>query len=238
MPLQDRLEFVRLAEEKISAEFIPGFRHWHNIQGIIRSFIDDGLGAPGSWISLVDSGILEGLERGSAIALGLSDDDYGNPGSQLWADYLRRLQRGELTKRWVHDRAWGDAEQASTEHGLRIAEQRGVRPNRIDWNIYQYSEMYRWTLRNQQPALFIVNKQLKDTAGVPLVPADFLRWFTDVTISEPAYWGGQLAHDLAQPDPVGIPVSSTELMLAYLPELESRYQTSHHQPERIAQQGN
>lgn len=224
MPLTERLVFVREVQDKIAASYIPGFRHWRNIEGIIRAFIDEGLGAPGSWISRVDSGILEGLERGSAIALGISSDEYGNPGSKLWADYLRRLHRGELRDRWVHDPAWGNAEQASTEHGVRIAEDHGVYASRVDWNIYEYSEMYRWMLRNPQPALFILNQHMRDATGVPLVPADFQRWFTDVTISTPAYRGGHLAYDLSAPSPAGAPVSATQLLLAYLPELTRSYQ--------------
>lgn len=235
IPLPGRVRFVRLVQDRIAAEYIPGFRHWRNIEGIIRAFIDQRLGAPDSWISRVDSGILEGLERGSALALGTSTDDFGNPGTRLWADYLRRLHSGELTHRWVHDPAWGNAEQASTEHGLRLAAAHGMRPNRIDWSIYEFSQMYRWSLRNPQPALFILNQHMKDATGVPLVPADFLRWFTDVTISTPAYRGGHVACDLARPRPVGATVSASQLMLAYLPELLPDYQRERGQHSTAAQ---
>ncbi|GAB2677767.1 hypothetical protein GCM10027271_43360 [Saccharopolyspora gloriosae] len=219
LPLSERLVFVRAIQDEIAAEYIPGFRHWRNIEGVIRFFDENGFGAPGTWVSYVDAAILEGVERGAAIALGRSEDDFGNPGSELWADYLRRSHRGELTDRWVHDPAWGNAEQASTEHGLRLAAAHGAVASRVDEQIYEFSEFYRWLLRNPQTALLALNEALRGTVGLPLPPADFLRWFTDVTISEPTYRGGHLARDVAVPDPVAAPISALRLLLAYAPEL-------------------
>ncbi len=224
LPLTERLTFIRAVQDRVAAEYIPGFRHWRNIEGIIRFFAENGFGAPGSWISYVDAGILEGIERGTAIALGLSEDDFGNPGSKLWAEYLRRMRRGELADRWVHDPAWGNAEQASTERGVRLAEVHGARPSRVDRDIYQFSEVYRWMLRNPQEALLALNQHLVGTTGVPLVPADFLRWFTDVTTPIPTYRGAHVARDLAVPNPVSAPVSAVEFLLAYSPELVRAYE--------------
>lgn len=219
LPLTQRLVFVRAVQDRVAAEHVPGFRHWRNIEGIIRFFVEHGFGERGSWVSHVDAGILEGIERGTAIALGVSEDDGGNPGSRLWADYLRRLQRGELGDRWVHDPAWGEAEQASTEHGVRLAEAHGARPSRVDRQVFQFSELYRWVLRNPQTALLVLDEDLGQATGIPVVPVDFLRWFTDVTDPVPAYRGAHVAHDLVLPDPLGLPVSTLQLFLAYAPEL-------------------
>lgn len=219
LPLSERLVFVRAVQDEIAAEYVPGFRHWRNIEGIIRFFAENGFGAPGSWVSYVDAGILEGVERGAAIALGRSADDFGNPGAPLWADYLHRLHRGELAQRWVHDPAWSAAEQASTEHGVRIAQRHGAVASRVDQRIFEFSELYRWMLRNPPAALLALNEALAGSTGIPLAPADFLRWFTDVTIPEPAYRGAHVARDVALPDPVAAPVSALRLLLAYAPEL-------------------
>ncbi|GAB3297204.1 hypothetical protein [Parasphingorhabdus pacifica] len=232
LPLSERLVFIRAVQDRVAEEYIPGFRHWHNIEGIIRFFDENGFGAPGSWVSHVDAGILEGIERGVAIALGLSEDGFGNPGSELWADYLVRLQRGELADRATHDPAWGNAEQAATEHGVRLAEAAGARPSRIDRNMYEFSEMYRWMLRNPQEALYALDEQLAGATGVPLVPADFLRWFTDVTTPVPTYRGAHVAHDLALPDPLSAPVSALQLLLAYGPELLDAYHRDTAAPAR------
>ncbi|MEU6130736.1 hypothetical protein ABZ805_16310 [Saccharopolyspora sp. NPDC047091] len=219
LPLPERLVFVRAVQDEIAVEYVPGFRHWRNIEGIIRFFAENGFGAPGSWVSYVDAGILEGVERGAAIALGRSADDFGNPGARLWADYLRRMHRGELDERQAHDPAWSEAEQASTEHGVRLAERRGAVASRVDQRIFEFSELYRWMLRNPPAALFALNEAMAGTTGIPLAPADFLRWFTDVTIPEPAYRGAHVARDVALPDPVAAPVSALRLLLAYAPEL-------------------
>lgn len=223
MPLTERLVFVRSVQDRVDDEYIAGFRHWRNIEGIIRFFAENGFGMPGSWISHVDAGILEGIERGTAIALGLSADDFGNPGSELWADYLRRMRRGELVERWDHDRAWGNAEQASTEDGVRAAEAHGAQPSRVDRDIYEFSELYRWMLRNPQQTLLALNEHLVDSTGIPLVPVDFLRWFTDVTTPVPTYRGAHVARDLSTPRPLSAPLSTTQLLLAYSPELLRAY---------------
>ncbi|MFR9728319.1 hypothetical protein ACL03H_03755 [Saccharopolyspora sp. MS10] len=219
LPLTERLVFLRAVQEEVAAGYVPGFRHWRNIEGIITFFAENGFGERGSWVSHVDAGILEGLERGTAMALGRSGDDFGNPGSRLWADYLRRLHRGELAERREHDPAWGEAEQASTEHGVRLAQRHGAVASRLDERIYAFSELYRWMLRNPPTALHALNEVVAGTAGIPLVPADFLRWFTDVTIPEPTYRGAHVARDVALPDPVAAPVSALRLLLAYAPEL-------------------
>ncbi len=71
------------------------------IEGVILFFDSNGLGAPESWVSYVDAGIVEGIERGGAIALGLSTDDGGNKGSAIWASFFRRKRDGQLDDRTV-----------------------------------------------------------------------------------------------------------------------------------------
>lgn len=67
------------------------------IEGVIVFFLGENLGAPGSWISYVDAGIVEGIQRGGAIALGYSTETGGNPGSQVWATYFAGQRRPGVT---------------------------------------------------------------------------------------------------------------------------------------------
>ena len=67
---------------------------WRNLEGVIDFFIDNNLGAPGSWISYIDAGVLEGIERGFAIASGLSTDTFGSPCAQLWSDFISDMGAG------------------------------------------------------------------------------------------------------------------------------------------------
>ncbi|MEU4743119.1 hypothetical protein AB0G02_22010, partial [Actinosynnema sp. NPDC023658] len=71
MDVAERLEFLRLVQSGPAAALGASDR-WRNIEGVLEFFRDHGLGAPGTWVSHVDAGILEGVERGVALALGRS----------------------------------------------------------------------------------------------------------------------------------------------------------------------
>lgn len=228
MSMSERIDFVRAMSSGPAAELLPGHDpyRWRNIEGIISVFRDRGLGAPGSWISYVDSGIVEGIQRGLAIASGRSEETGGNPGSKLWAEYVLRLKNGELTKRADHDRAWSEAEQASTEHGVYLSEEvHGEPPNPADERVYQFSEVYRWVLRNR-PVFFDaitglgarLNPQMR-AAEVP-----FYDWFTDVTNPAPSRKGGHMAVDFANLNVPGGLANGLDLLLAYLPEMFKEFQ--------------
>ncbi|UJW33126.1 hypothetical protein L3Q67_04855 [Saccharothrix sp. AJ9571] len=222
MSMPERLAFVREMSAGPAAELLPGYApRWRNIEGIIGFFRDHQMGAPGSWVSYVDAGIVEGIERGLVIALGRSTDTYGNPGSALWADYLTKLRNGKLTGRAAHDRAWSLAEQASTEHGVRLAEDvHGVAANAVEERFFAYSEFYRWVLRNRPPLL-----DLLSPGGVPGSPQQitFLDWFTDVTNETPSRKGAELALDLAEFDLPGGTISMLWLANVYFHELLDDY---------------
>ncbi|GAB2960095.1 hypothetical protein [Saccharothrix stipae] len=225
MGMGERLEFLRLVQSGPAAGLGASDR-WRNIEGVLSFFRDRGLGAPGTWVSHVDAAILEGIERGVAIALGRSTDGFGNPGSVRWADYLTRLHGGELTVRNVHDRAWSEAEQASTEHGVAVAEQRhGLRPTAVERRFFLFSEFYRWVLRNRPVVLDLLlvhGVLLNPVLVVRRVP--FLDWFTDVRESTPSRKGSEMAYAYAQLDPVHGAFSTVELVLAYIPELFEEFQ--------------
>lgn len=220
MTMDDRLELVRALQRGPAAAFGATDR-WRNIEGVIAFFRDRGLGAPGTWVSHVDAGIVEGIERGIAIALGRSTDGFGNPGSAKWADYLLRLQRGDLAGRAAHDRAWGEAEQASTDHGVLLAERvHGLRPTAVERRFFLFSEFYRWTLRNRPVVLdmlLVYGVLAHPELAARRVP--FLDWFTDVGNPVPSYKGCELAYAYAELDPISGAFSMLDLLLAYLPEL-------------------
>ncbi len=227
MGMAARLEFLRLVQSGPAAGLGAADR-WRNIEGVLAFFRDHGLGAPGTWVSHVDAAILEGIERGVAIALGRSADGFGNPGSARWAAYLTRLHRGELTVRTVHDRAWSEAEQASTEHGVVLAEQlHGLRPTAVERRFFLFSEFYRWMLRNRPVALdlLLVYAALLNPVLV-LRRAPFLDWFTDVRESTPSRKGSEMAYAYARLDPVHGAFSTVDLLLAYLPELFEEFQAT------------
>ncbi|MBA0124479.1 hypothetical protein H0B56_02870 [Haloechinothrix sp. YIM 98757] len=222
MSMPERAEFVRDMSEGPAAELLPGYQpRWRNIEGVIAFFDDYSLGEPGSWISYVDAGIVEGIERGIALALGEGTDDFGNPGSVLWAEYLTRLADGELEGRAAHDEAWSVAEQAATEHGVHLAEEvHGVEPSGAERRYYTFSEFYRWMMRNRLEAF--------DILAPPVEPGErekqhFVDWFTDVTTPDPSYRGSVMAYEYATLDVPGGTLGALLLFRAYLAEMYEMY---------------
>ena len=71
------------------------------IQAVIDLFQEKGSGAVGTWVSYVDAGIVEAIQRGAGIALNLHNDDGGNPGSRLWLSFFNQMKAGQLADRNV-----------------------------------------------------------------------------------------------------------------------------------------
>jgi hypothetical protein len=217
MSIPVRLAFVRAMSAGPAAELLPGrSSRWRNIEGVLEFFGDHDLGDPGTWVSYVDAGIVEGVERGIALALGRGGGDFANPGSPLWANYLTDLAHGRLTGRAAHDRAWSQAEQASTEYGVALAERgHGLSATVVEERFYEFSEFYRWTLRNR-PAIFDFTPAIGPNAT-------FLDWFTDVTNDVPTRRGAEIAYSTAAFDFPSGTVAMLALCQAYAVALLSDY---------------
>jgi hypothetical protein len=223
LTMAERLELVRAMESGPAAGLRASDR-WRNIEGVITFFRDRQLGAPGSWVSYVDAGIVEGIERGVAIALGRGTDEFGNPGSARWAGYLTRLAAGALTTRSAHDQAWSEAEQASTDHGVALAGAHGQFATPVEQRFFQFSEVYRWTLRNRPVVLdllLIYGGLIHPELAWLRVP--FYDWFTDVSESAPSYHGCELAYGFAQLHPIAGVTGVAGLFLAYVADLFDEY---------------
>lgn len=65
MTMPERLEFVRAMQAGPAAQLGAADR-WRNIEGVITFFRDNQLGASGTWVSYVDAGIVEGIQRGAS----------------------------------------------------------------------------------------------------------------------------------------------------------------------------
>jgi hypothetical protein len=98
--MQDRLTYVRYMQSNFFGP-LNAANQFRAIEGVITFFISKNLGAPDSWISYVDTGIVEAIQRGGAMALGMSTDTGGNPGTTLWRDFLVGMRDGTYTTRQV-----------------------------------------------------------------------------------------------------------------------------------------
>jgi hypothetical protein len=219
MSATDRLVFVRDLQAGPAQLILAGFDRWRNIEGVLEFFIDHGWSTPGTWVSDVDAGILEGAERGLAIALGRSTDTFGNPGAPKWADYLTRLRHGELlADRSTHDRVWGDAEQTSTDWGTTIASRRGHQPTGVQSRWFQFTELYRFMLSSRPAVLDEIGRlgALLDS-DLANFKIPFYDWATDVRSDVPARQGAEAFYRLVTLHVIGAGESSAALLAAYLP---------------------
>jgi hypothetical protein len=121
----------------------------------------------------------------------------------------------------VHDRAWSEAEQASTEHGVALAEQiHGIAPTGVEERFYSFSQLYRWTLRNRPALIDPVSAGVHPGSQRQVTIPD---WFTDVTNDVPSRRGAELALHMARFDPAGGFLSGLFLLDAYLTALTGDY---------------
>lgn len=100
-PLSDRLAYVQY----LQTLFVPlnASNQFQPFEGLINLTVSADVGMPGTWPSYVIAGIVEGIQRGGAIALGTGTSDAGNPGSKLWADFLTKMKNKQLDDRDVCD---------------------------------------------------------------------------------------------------------------------------------------
>ena len=149
MTMDQRLQFIRGLSDGPAQQFRSGFKYWRAIEGVIEFFNDRGLGKPGTWISYVDGGILQGTERGIAMAAGMdSAGDMGNQGADYWRTFLLDLQAGRLGDRISLDHEWGLAEQQSTDAGVNYAVGRAS-PSNLENNWFNWSQVFRYVMINE-----------------------------------------------------------------------------------------
>ena len=190
--MNQRLQFVRSLEVGPASYFHAGFQRWYAVEGILEFFRDHSLGAPGSWISYTDAGILMGIERGTALALGLPGNaalDSG--GAYGWRDYLIDLRAGtgNLSDRATHDLRWSTAEQTATDYGSSYAQSKGLSPSSFENIWYQWSQAWRWILRNEGTILTWLDAVDQVLPGVgKAAKTVLLSAVTDVNSATSAYF--------------------------------------------------
>ena len=120
--LSDRLIYLVTIQVKLLGGPNKSQSQFKAIEGLMQYFIDRNLPNPNIAPSYGLAGVLEGIQRGTAIALGKSNDTFGNPSSTLWANFLRKVRTGDFRDRAAHDGAWSQAFQVGFNHGVQIGD--------------------------------------------------------------------------------------------------------------------
>jgi len=197
MSIDERRAFVAEFQRLYGARlYVEG--KWNNIDGVLQFFSEDNLGRPGTWESWVDSSILHGFERGAAIALGRPGGDQGNPGADRWFLYFQTMlfTRGGIPKA-EQDKLWSEGEQASTEHGYRVAAEHGSSPGLPELAFAGGGEVYRWILRHEgqiDEGLETVGRANPFLWPLTQLGREALGDFTDPANRYPSYLGGHIMH--------------------------------------------
>ncbi|MFI9508641.1 hypothetical protein [Nocardia sp. NPDC052566] len=131
-------------------------QRWRNLEGVMTFFRDAGLGRPGTWVSMVNAGVLEGVARGIAMAYDSTADDYGNQAARVWAAYLTRLRGGELAAPSAHAAAWSLAKRVGTDYSVRLAERHDLTPTPVELRFLRLAEAYNWLMDNRAPVDLVV----------------------------------------------------------------------------------
>ena len=125
---------------------------------------------------------------------------------------------GKLADRPTHDYRWSVAEQTCTDFGANtLAPLNNVKTTQTESLWFSFSQLYRWVLRNEGPAL---------TALSAIPNADkFVLWFTDITNFDLTRKLTQAAWNFAKgATAVADAVVDASLLLWYSPILLTEWQ--------------
>ncbi|MCJ1340923.1 hypothetical protein MMC09_006219 [Bachmanniomyces sp. S44760] len=214
--ISDRLAYVRYMESHFFSGQLKSGTQFRAIEGVITFFQSKGLGGAGTWVSYVDSGIVEAIQRGGAIALGMSSATGNNPGTEKWADFLHEMQTGSLGSRDAHDPVWSRSEQAATEYGKSRGDSEAQPASTQDLRWFQFTQLFRLIMRNRSVIIHSIQAFFIFTdPPLALAASPFINWLTDVTDIKPTLCGSAVAWDLSALDtPIGDGILTDAKILA------------------------
>jgi uncharacterized protein YukE len=165
-----------------------------NIYGVLAFLEDDGLGTNGSWASWTDSTILNGIERGLAMARG-STDSQGNPGAVKWAAFFQDTKKEGLVFNDMQRKLWSHAEDAAAWYGMtNVGPAHGAYPTPQELAIGTGAQVYRWALRHQPG----VDRVANATCGQICV--SLANDATDPRYFDPTFDGAHVLSGITQTD--------------------------------------
>ena len=194
MSIADRLLWIQYFMDQFHIG--PWFK---NIEGIIQGFVENGLAESGSWLSIVDAAILQGIQDGFVVsdmegaqgAVGNATSE--NPGKATWKIFFDELAKGPAGDDDALIEMWGTAEAASTQHGEVIAGDLGLTPDPYETFFLKTGDAYRWAAFNGGLGIWAAAAALTVDAN-QFIAYRVGEWFNDPRSSvpilgrSPVYW--------------------------------------------------
>jgi hypothetical protein len=117
-----------------------------NINGILAVFRATETGAPGSWASWGDAGILVSIQNGLNMSregsdVPISTNPYGSAADTAWKNYFDSFRDNSDSN--TTDQLWGVAEGAGTTYGMWLAQHHGQLPSSGETTFLQIGNVYR-----------------------------------------------------------------------------------------------
>jgi hypothetical protein len=204
MTIEDRQRWVSDFTSTYSPQFF--INDWfNNIRGVLGFAKEKQLVENSAWFSMVDAGILQGIQEGMARATHVSSgkcslgESACNPGGARWEAFFMRAQAiGHPATTRAEGLAlrelWGPAEQQSTDYGRFLAEVgSGLRPTTQERTLLiDVGDMYRHVVANPGDA----PDALTGLAMSATCAGTSAMWGAVESIS--SLWGGQTCSDRAQ----------------------------------------
>ncbi|KAH7085045.1 hypothetical protein BKA63DRAFT_8750 [Paraphoma chrysanthemicola] len=160
-----RLGYLRGIQSGYLANYNSGTQ-CKSVEGNIAFMIEIQLGSPKTWISGVNAGLIEAIQNGVAILIGLRVTDGGNPGAKYWASFFKKQRTGGYASdRNKHDADWTTCEEISSEYGRQRSTKKGYKPTQKETNVYKTTQVYRYVCRNKETSSNIFSSVLGGSGG-------------------------------------------------------------------------
>ncbi|KAI5287673.1 hypothetical protein KEM54_005832 [Ascosphaera aggregata] len=193
------------------------------VEGLMNFLIGKRLAQTKTYLSCLNAAVIEGIQRGCAIALGLSTDTGGNPSSLKWAKFFVQYKSGQLRDRNYHDIAWAASEQSAIEYGTLLAETLpGIeRPSHRILRFVKMTRVYRSIMLYRRTIIWILRLSFAFTnPSVAFSSEEILNWLTDITHPDSIEFLGEVSWALSaltfaaegKDDPVGDAEVALELI--------------------------
>lgn len=135
-----------------------------NINGILNAFMATNTGAPGSWASWGDAGILVSIQNGLALEKKKEYISGYEPADTAWQAYFHSYFREGATNNTL--RLWGAAEAQGTRYGRLLAGENGQSKSPGELAFLVVGDAYRTLLLNRAEPSTLKGPQLfKDMYG-------------------------------------------------------------------------